>query len=395
LALAPEILKKSAAMMPSNEATTRASRTHWSLQVPDSRRRPLRIWFWSIAAMTFLVLVVGGITRLTQSGLSIVDWQPLMGVIPPLNEAQWQENFELYRQYPEYQQVRRGMTLDEYKFIYFWEYLHRLVARLIGVVFLVPFIYFWARGYLTRPLLTRSLALFALGGMQGVLGWVMVRSGLVDQPSVSHLRLAAHLGLAFVIFGAAVWLARDLRPRHAAPATSVVGDGVRTLMARGLALIGALLALQIVWGAFVAGLKAGLLYNTFPLMGGGLIPPNMFGFEPALLNFVHNPIAVQWLHRVLGTLLGLATLVFFVRVRHAAVDPSSRHMNVVLVSLMGVQYLLGVMTLLYAVPVALGVMHQGMAMLIFGVWIAWVHHVRSLAAIAEPAATPPAYALAP
>jgi heme a synthase len=345
----------------------------WRLQIRESKRRALRIWLWAIAGTTFLVLVVGGITRLTQSGLSIVDWQPLMGVVPPLGDAAWQERFDQYRQYPEYQVLRQGMTLAEFKFIYFWEYLHRLVARLIGVIFLVPFVYFWARGYLNRPLLTRALALFGLGAMQGVLGWLMVQSGLVDRPSVSHYRLAAHLSLAFVIFGFAVWLARDLalgsrRVRAAGPD--------RALVMRGLAIVGTLLAVQIVWGAFVAGLKAGFMYNTFPLMGGRLVPVGLLGFEPALLNFVQNPVTVQWLHRLLGTLLGGAAIYFYLRVRRAPVDDTTRRLNTTLAALILAQYALGVLTLVMGVPVALGVIHQAAAMVIVGVWIGWLHHAR-------------------
>jgi heme a synthase len=347
----------------------------WRLAIEEKRRRPLRIWLWTIAAFTFLVLVIGGITRLTQSGLSIVDWQPLMGVIPPTSEAQWQETFDQYRQYPEYQLLRRGMTLDEFKFIFFWEYLHRLVARLIGVVFLVPFVYFWVRGYFNPPLLRRALLLFALGASQGVMGWLMVRSGLVDRPSVSHYRLAAHLSLAFIIFGYAVWLARDLALRASAPRAAA---HTRLLLLRGLGIVGALLAAQIVWGAFVAGLKAGFMYNTFPLMVGRLVPAGLLGFEPALLNFVQNPLTVQWLHRVIGTVLLVVTLGFFLRVQRAAVDALSRRLNAAFAGLMAGQYLLGVATLLLAVPVALGVMHQAAAMVIFGAWLIWLHHARRL-----------------
>jgi heme a synthase len=365
---------------------TTAARSEWRAELEESRRRPLRIWLWSIAATTLAVLIVGGITRLTQSGLSITDWQPLMGVIPPLNEAQWLEKFDLYRQYPEYQQLRRGMTLDEFKFIFFWEYLHRLLARAIGVVFLVPFVYFAARRYLNRPLALRTLALFALGGMQGVLGWLMVQSGLVDQPSVSHYRLAAHLSLAFVIFGACVWLARELR---APTATSVsVSTGTHRLMRRGLAVIGVLLAVQVVWGAFVAGLKAGLIYNTFPLMDGRLVPVYLLGPEASLRAFLDNPIAVQWAHRVLGTILGVAVVAFAAAVVRSDADAASRRLNVTLLTLVLVQYLLGVLTLLFFVPVSLGVIHQATAMIIFGVWVWWLQHLTTVEATAAPAASP-------
>jgi heme a synthase len=348
----------------------------WRTAIPEPKRRPIRAWLWSIAGMTFVVLIVGGITRLTQSGLSIVDWDPIMGVIPPLGEAQWQEAFDRYRQFPEYQQLRRGMSMGEFQFIFFWEWFHRVVARAIGVVFLVPFLFFWLRGYFNRAVAVRALALFGLGAAQGFMGWMMVASGLVDRPSVSHFRLAAHLSLAFVIFGYAVWLARELgvgRQRAA------VREDARRLMRRGLAAIGVLFALQVVWGAFVAGLKAGLYHNTFPLMEGRLVPPTLLFLDPPLLNFVQNPIAVQWVHRVLGTVLALAVLGFFVQVVRAGVDATSRRLNGWLLGLMALQYLLGVLTLIYFVPVTLGVIHQAMAMVLFGVWILWAHHVRNLA----------------
>jgi heme a synthase len=359
----------------------------WRLDIPESRRRPLRTWLWSIAGMTFVVLIVGGITRLTQSGLSIVDWQPIMGVVPPLNEAQWQEAFDRYRQFPEYQQLRRGMTMGEFQFIFFWEWFHRVVARAIGLVFLIPFVVFWIKGYFNRALMGRALVLFALGAGQGVLGWVMVASGLVDRPSVSHYKLAAHLSLAFVIFGYAVWLARELA---VGLERTAVGDATRRMMQRGLAVVGVLLALQVVWGGFVAGLKAGLYHNTFPLMEGKLIPPTLLFLDPAVLNFVQNPIAVQWVHRVLGTVLALAVLALFVQVVRAKVDAVSRRLNHAMLGLMALQYLLGVLTLIYFVPVTLGVIHQGMAMVIFGVWLWWLHHVRNMTAIpaTEPAPRP-------
>lgn len=352
----------------------------WRVAIPGPVRRRLRAWLWSIAAMTLAVLVVGGITRLTQSGLSIVDWKPLVGAVPPLTEARWVETFDRYRQYPEYRQLRRGMTLDEFKVIFFWEYLHRLVARLIGVVFLVPFVAFWLAGSLPRPLLARALALFGLGAMQGVLGWLMVQSGLVDRPSVSHYRLAAHLSLAFVIFGYSVWLAREL---SIGPVRPGVAAGTRRLMTHGLAVVGALLAAQVVWGAFVAGLDAGLIFTTFPLMGGALVPPTWLALEPALSNVVQNPATVQWAHRVLGTILLVSVAVVFWRVRRAAPDLTSRRLNLAMALLVGVQYVLGILTLVHVVPVGLAVTHQATAMAIAGVWVIWAHHVTHAMTIAD------------
>jgi heme a synthase len=347
----------------------------WRLEIPEDRRRPIRIWLWSIAALTFGVLVVGGITRLTLSGLSIVSWDPLFGVIPPIGDGQWQAAFDAYRQFPDYD-WRTGMSLAEFKFIFFWEYLHRLLARLIGVVFLVPFLWFWARGSFNRALAGRALALFALGGMQGVMGWFMVMSGLVDRPSVSHYRLAAHLSLAFLIFGYALWLARDLR---VASARVAVAAPVQRMMVRGLALFGAVLSVQIVWGAFVAGLRAGRFYPTFPLMGGRLVPAELLRLDPVTRNFVENPIAVQWTHRVIGTVLLISAVVLVTRVLRSAADAMSRRLAVVLLSLVGTQYLLGILTLVHRVPVSLGVIHQAVALVIFGAWLWWLHHVRHAA----------------
>ena len=338
-------------------------------------RRRLRLWLWVIAAATFVVLVIGGATRLTQSGLSIVDWQPLIGVVPPLSQAEWMDRFDRYRLFPEYRQLRRGMTLEQFKVIFLWEYAHRVAARLIGLVFLVPFVFFWLRGYLNGPLAYRTLALFGLGATQGAVGWLMVSSGLVDRPSVSHYRLAAHLTLAFVIFGFAVWLARDLA---LAPTVAASTGRTRRLMARGLTIVGTLLAVQVVWGALVAGLKAGHFFNTFPLMAGRLIPAGMLTLDPAVLNFLQNVAAVQWTHRLVGTILLLAVLVLVVRVRRSDTDKSSRRLSTALLSLVGIQYLLGVVTLVYFVPVSLGVLHQAMAMAIAGVWVVWAHHVHNL-----------------
>lgn len=343
-------------------------RADWHASLNGDRHRGLRAWFWTIAAMTLAIVAIGGITRLTQSGLSIVDWQPLVGAIPPLNDTQWTEVFNRYREYPEYQQLRRGMSLAEFKVIFFWEYLHRLVARLIGIVFVIPCVYFWIRGRLPRPIAWRALMLFGLGAMQGIMGWLMVASGLVDRPSVSHYRLAAHLGLAFLILGYATWLARGLTP----PRPSLT-PAVRTATKRGLAAMGVLLLVQILWGAFVAGLRAGLIFNTFPLMGGQLLPPSGLALDPPIVNFVQNMTTVQWTHRLLGTIVLAASLMFYLRVRRLTRDRWMRRLNLTFVALIGSQYLLGVLTLLLRVPVSVAVLHQVTAGVIVVVWTAWMH----------------------
>jgi heme a synthase len=339
------------------------------------RRTRVAIWFWTGAALTFLILVIGGITRLTQSGLSIVDWNPIMGVIPPLNEMQWQEAFDRYREFPEYQQLRAGMSMDEFKFIFFWEYLHRVAARLVGIVFVVPFVVFWVKGYFDRKLASRALVLFALGGLQGFMGWYMVQSGLMDRPHVSHFRLAVHLSIAFTIVGCCIWFALNLQNR---PASVRVSEGTRRVVLRSLAVFGALLGVQIFWGALVAGLKAGLYYNTFPLMGDSLIPPYFLGMDPWVVNLVENPITVQWLHRVIGTVLLLAAVqLWWTTRRSGVVDGLTTNLNHSLLMLMAAQYALGVLTILYSVPISLGVAHQAMAMILFGVWLVMLHRVKN------------------
>lgn len=340
--------------------------------------RRLRIWFWTLAAVTLAVLVVGGITRLTRSGLSIVEWQPVTGVLPPLDHDHWVTAFERYQQFPEYQQLRRGMTLPEFQRIFLWEYAHRLLARLVGVIFLVPFLLFWRAGYFTPSLARRALALFALGGLQGGLGWAMVKSGLVDRPGVSHYRLAAHLVMAVFIIGFAVWLARDLAPQ--APRRTPAADD--RAVRRGLMLVGAVLAAQIVWGAFVAGLKAGYLFNTFPLMGGQLLPPSGLALDPMPLNLVGHQATVQWLHRLLGTLLLAATAFFVVGVRRVP-DTPTRRFAVALLLLTGAQYGLGVLTLVYGVPIAAAAAHQALAIVLAAVWVAALHR-----AVRAPRAEP-------
>jgi cytochrome c oxidase assembly protein subunit 15 len=357
-------------------ATSPASRLEtvnsWVEEIPETRRRHLRIWLWIGAALTFLTVIVGGITRLTESGLSIVDWAPIVGAVPPLNEQDWQDAFARYQQYPEYVQLRPDMTLSEFKFIYFWEYLHRMIGRLIGVVFAVPFIWFWVRGYLTRPLVKRLLVLFALGGLQGAMGWYMVSSGLVDRPEVSHYRLAAHLMLALTIFGCCVWFANDLLNRRREPLSAAS----RNYMVGTLTTGGILLAIQIFWGALVAGLNAGFILNTFPLMNGSLLPPQGWSQEPLIINLFENLATVQWVHRVLATVLLIGAIAFVVRVRRDNDLVRFHDLSTLFAGLIVLQYAVGVTTLLTNVETAIGVTHQGIAVLLVAVLIFLAHRVR-------------------
>lgn len=343
----------------------------WVAALPAARRRHLRWWLWLGAGLTASTLVVGGITRLTESGLSIVDWAPIVGAIPPLNDAGWHEAFARYQRYPQYAILRPDMTLAEFKHIYFWEYLHRMIGRLIGLVFLIPFIWFLIRGYFNGPLLRRVLLLFVLGGLQGLMGWYMVSSGLVDRPEVSHYRLAAHLLLAMTIFGCCIWFANDLlaRPRQC------IAPDRRAFLLRALTGFGALLVIQITWGAFVAGLNAGFAYNTFPLMNGSLLPPNGWSQKPVLINLVDNAATVQWVHRVLATIILVSVFALFVTVRREPGLAPFHRWSAALVGMIFLQIGLGVATLLSFVTIGLAVAHQANALLTVGLLLIFLHEV--------------------
>ena len=351
----------------------------WAEEIPAKRRRQLRIWLLLGAALTALTLVVGGITRLTESGLSIVDWAPIVGSVPPITNADWQEAFARYQQYPEYLKLRPDMTLSDFKQIYFWEFLHRSIGRLIGIVFLLPFLYFLIRGYFNRPLLRRVMLLFVLGGLQGLMGWYMVSSGLVDRPDVSHYRLAAHLLLAMTIFGSCIWFANDLMAR---PRLPIARASQRSLM-RWLSVLGILLVVQITWGAFVAGLNAGFILNTFPLMNGSLLPPNGWSQDPLLINLVENLATVQWVHRVLATVLLIGGIALFFRIRRDATLERFQPWGLAFMVLVALQYSLGVTTLLTHVKTGIAVTHQVTALIIVGFLITFLHQVWESAPRAE------------
>jgi cytochrome c oxidase assembly protein subunit 15 len=363
----------------------------WIDEIPAARRKHLRIWLWTGAALTATTLVVGGITRLTESGLSIVDWAPIVGSVPPITNADWQEAFDRYKQYPEYVKLRPDMTLSEFKEIYFWEYLHRMIGRLIGMVFLIPFIFFWIRGYLNGPLLKRLLILFGLGGMQGLMGWYMVQSGLVDRPDVSHYRLAAHLILAFTIFACCVWFANDLlaRPIRAMEATT------RLSMLRELTVFLVVLTVQIFWGALVAGLEAGYVYPTFPLMDGGILPPNGLAKDPLLINLVENHATVQWIHRLLATVLLIGAINFIVKFRRNPAAARFHKWVFAFSGLIMLQYAFGVTTLLTHVEIPIAVTHQATALLIVGVLITFIHQVRESTPVPSTHSAPSELELAP
>src|SRR5215470_3370250 len=322
---------------------------------PARDERAVAIWLLACCALVFAMVVVGGITRLTHSGLSIVEWQPIVGAMPPLNENDWQEAFRKYQDTPQFRQVNPHMDLAGFKGIFWWEYIHRLLGRLIGAVFLLPLVWFALRRRISRPLAWKLAGIFALGGLQGALGWFMVQSGLVDDPRVSQYRLAAHLGLAMLIYAAMLWIALDLLLPRAAAAPK----GLRRFAFALLALVFAM-ALS---GAFVAGIRAGLAYNTFPLMSGNLIPPGMFVIEPWYLNFFNNIATVQFNHRLIAWALAILVPWFWLRTRGA--PPRVRLAGSLLLFALAVQIALGIATLLNTVPVPLAAAHQAGALLVF------------------------------
>jgi cytochrome c oxidase assembly protein subunit 15 len=343
--------------------------------VPPAAGRAVVAWLLVCAALVAAIVVVGGITRLTHSGLSIVEWQPLVGALPPLSEADWQLLLEKYRQTPQYWRVNRGMSLDEFKGIFWWEYVHRLLGRAIGLVFGVPLAWFWWRGRIDRALGWKLVGVFALGGLQGTLGWYMVASGLIDEPRVSHLRLAAHLGLAFLILGALLWIALDLLyPRRSGPPA----------LARFATAVSALVFAQVLAGALVAGLRAGKAYNTFPLMNGHLVPPETFVLDPWWLNFVNNIATVQLDHRLLAWLLLALAPWLWLRVRRSTASARAKRAATLLLGLVAAQFGLGVATLLAAVPVALAAAHQGVATLVFAAALLTAHALRAVPSAAAP-----------
>ncbi len=339
---------------------------------PSPRLRAVRIWLFAIAGLVFAMVIVGGATRLTGSGLSITEWQPILGVVPPTSEAAWQEAFEKYRHIPEYSQINPGMTLQGFKAIYWWEWTHRLLGRLIGVVFFIPFAVFLLRGSIPRRFIPGVAALFVLGGAQGALGWFMVKSGLADRVDVSQYRLAAHLALAAAIAGYAFWLALSIgrstltekrRPVLNASLPAKLGTGV----------LAGLVYLQIIAGAFVAGLKAGHASNTWPLMNGEIIPPGLDVFSPWYVNFFENPLTAQFAHRALAYAIAIFAAGFGVLIWKTRRAQALRIPMLAITAAVFVQIALGVATIVYGVPLAIALAHQANAILIFALAL-WALH---------------------
>jgi cytochrome c oxidase assembly protein subunit 15 len=332
---------------------------------PSPRPRAIASWLIVVAAMIFLMVVVGGITRLTESGLSMVRWEPISGAVPPLSAADWQAEFDHYRSTPQYRQVNTGMSLAEFKTIFFWEYVHRLLGRLIGLVFALPLLWLWWNRAIPAGYGWKLGGLLALGGLQGAIGWWMVASGLVDVPEVSHIRLAVHLLTALIIFAATVWVAMDLRVLSRDAAARPIRmplAGIWTLC---------LLFLQFLFGAYVAGLEAGYAFNTWPKMGDAWFPAETPMLEPFLRNFADNPIVVQFIHRWLAIVVAAVAVWLGFRAWQKGLRADAG----LLWGAVAAQVLLGILTILSGVQIDIAVAHQGMAVLLLAATLNAAHRI--------------------
>ena len=331
--------------------------------------RQISNWLLFCAAVIFGMIVLGGVTRLTDSGLSMVEWKPLMGVIPPLSQEAWQETFDKYRLYPEYQKINKGMSLDDFKSIFMFEYLHRVLGRVIGVIFFFPMVYFAFKGRVKAGIMPKLWLLFLLGGAQGLMGWYMVKSGLVDRPDVSQYRLTAHLGLAFLIYGLMLWLVFDLRhPKRG------LAEG---RFARFSKILLGLVFLMILSGGLVAGTDAGFAYSTWPLMGDSFVPEGLYSGSPAWLAMFEDVTTIQFNHRIFAYALSVIILVFSIQVLRAGVEARGRLAIIFLLLALTVQVALGISTLLLHVPIALAAGHQAGAVLLLTATLYATHALQS------------------
>ena len=349
----------------------------------DDHRRAIRLWLYAVAALLLAMVLVGGATRLTESGLSITEWQPVMGTLPPLSKAQWQSEFEKYQTIPQYRELNRGMSLEAFKTIYWWEWTHRLIGRTIGVAFLLPFLSFLWRGWVWPGLRVRLWLIFGLGALQGAVGWWMVASGLADRVEVSQYRLATHRVLACVIYVALIWTARRLGDAASVPTPARVRTGAIGLLVLVLA--------QIYLGALVAGLRAGYVYNTWPLIDGAFVPElsRLFFDTPKWRSFFENALTVQFDHRMLAYAILIAAVLHAFDVASYVKKGPLVTSAVVLAAAVTLQAALGIWTLLMGVPIMVALMHQAMAMLVL---TAATTHAASVADRSPRTIVPPARA---
>ena len=335
----------------------------------NTSSRAVAIWLFVCALMIFVMVVIGGMTRLTHSGLSMVEWKPVTGFLPPISERIWQETFEKYQQYSEFKIKNPDMDLAGFKSIYWLEFIHRIWGRVIGIVFFVPFVFFLLKKKLDRKLIPKLITMFILGGLQGLLGWFMVKSGLSDRPDVSPYRLTAHLIFAFFLYGWIFWTALGLLfPKsHSFKQQSLYAY-------KGfVSALTLLLVITIVSGGFVAGTDAGFIYNTFPFMGDTLIPKDLFVLDPWIKNFFENIVTIQFTHRVLTALVFFSVLGFWLKTLNQDMPKRTRLALQCLLAVVILQVTLGILTLLLAVPVSLAASHQAGALILLTAML-WVRH---------------------
>lgn len=332
--------------------------------------RPVIIWLFTGCFLIYLMVVIGGITRLTGSGLSITKWKVITGIFPPMTHEAWQKEFEGYRQTPQYKLINSDFTLSDFKGIYWWEYIHRLLGRIIGMVFLIPFFWFWMRKKFPEGFLKKAIILFALGGFQGFLGWFMVKSGLSENIYVSHYRLAIHLISAFTVFGFTFWYVLCLTP-----SPSPKERGEHHHIKKISIVLFSFVILQIIYGAFVAGLKAGYGYPTWPKMGDEWFPADIIALEPVWRNFFEGLAGVQFIHRYLAyaVVLTVGILFYYSRKPQAQVSAEKKKIISALAIIVVSQFTLGVLTLLYGVPIVIAVLHQTGAFFLFAVSLLLIH----------------------
>jgi|TARA_B110000196_G_scaffold94296_1_gene81538 cytochrome c oxidase assembly protein subunit 15 len=330
--------------------------------------RQIYTWLFLCAGLIFCMILLGGVTRLTHSGLSMVEWKPLMGIIPPLNNKEWQASFDLYKLYPEYQKINMGMSISEYKYIFMYEYLHRILGRVIGIAFLIPFLFFYFTGRIKRKLIPKLLIMFFLGGFQGLLGWYMVKSGLVNIPSVSQYRLTAHLGNAVIIYAYILWVAFGLIGNSKYSLMKPISNITKGIRVGSYSITG-LLFIMILSGGLVAGTRAGLAYSTFPLMGESFIPVGLYSLSPIWLSAFEDITTIQFNHRMFAYFLFVLILSFSVNAIRKFDSSIVRTAFTCMLILLTLQVCLGIATILLYVPVSIAAAHQSGAIALLTVSI--------------------------
>ena len=326
----------------------------------------INVWLNICCFTISLMIVVGGITRLTQSGLSMVEWKPITGIFPPLNDKQWEEEFNKYKMYPEYEKINKFkfMDIEEYKSIYFWEYVHRILGRIIGLLFIVPFLFFYFKKVLDNNLCKKILIAIFLVIFQGILGWYMVESGLIDNPHVSHFRLAAHLVLAFYLLGYTYWIKLSLGLKK--------NNKLNISNLFHINMLFCIIIFQIIFGAFIAATKAGKLWNTYPLIEGKLFPSELLGLEPFYMNFINNMMMFQFMHRTIALILIIYCGYYYYKTAHnKLLGKFTGLLFMVIIN----QFIIGVMTLLSGVQIELGILHQFIAIVLIMIIVKIKHSI--------------------